>query len=137
MKLSLFCALVCMALIAGAGPSFAAPAEKKDTAEKKDAAKKKDDAKAKPINAKCPIQGEDIDPKVTTTYKGKTVAFCCESCIDDFKKDPEKYMKQIAAENKKADEAKKGDKSKDKEKDKGKSAEKTEKAEGKTAKTVN
>ena len=83
MKFSMTCAFVVATL---ALCIAAAPADKPA---------KKDDAKSKPINAKCPIQGEDIDPKVTTTYKGKTVAFCCESCIDDFKKDPEKYMKTI------------------------------------------
>lgn len=49
----------------------------------------------KPVNTKCPILGEAIDPKITTTYQGKTIAFCCKDCIDDFKKDPEKYMKDL------------------------------------------
>jgi YHS domain-containing protein len=28
-------------------------------------------------------------------YQGKTIGFCCEDCIGDFKKDPEKYMKTL------------------------------------------
>ena len=44
------------------------------------------------VNAKCPITGEDVDSKVTTTtYDGKTYAFCRADCIATFKKDPAKY----------------------------------------------
>jgi YHS domain-containing protein len=47
-------------------------------------------------NKKCPVGGEDVDPKVkTVVYKGKTVGFCCSDCIDDFNKDPEKYAKKL------------------------------------------
>ena len=31
----------------------------------------------------------------TVEYKGKRIGFCCASCIADFKKDPEKYMKDL------------------------------------------
>jgi YHS domain-containing protein len=132
MKVTAPLAFVCLILgLCVASAPAAAPA----AADKSDKPAKKEDAKAKPINAKCPVEHEDIDPEITTTYKGKTVAFCCESCIKDFKKDPEKYMKQIAADNKKAEEEKKAGK------DKGKSAEKDAKAEGKSdakaVKTVN
>jgi YHS domain-containing protein len=50
-------------------------------------------APSKPINTHCPInRDEEVDPKVTYVYNGKTIAFCCESCIPKFKKDPEKYL---------------------------------------------
>ena len=129
MRLTVLTAVLGALLALGVSASFAVEPEKS-----KDSAKKQD-AKAKPINAKCPVQGEDIDPDVTTTYKGKTVAFCCKDCIKDFNKDPEKYMKQIAADNKKAEEEKKkGDKGKSE----GKSADKSQpQAAGKTAKPVN
>ena len=42
-------------------------------------------------NAKCPVSGDDVDPKVTTVYNGKTYAFCCADCIKAFNKDPAKY----------------------------------------------
>lgn len=49
-----------------------------------------------PINKFCAImQDHEIDPKVTYVYKDKTVGFCCAECIPDFKKDPEKYLKNI------------------------------------------
>ncbi|HEX8525156.1 MAG TPA: YHS domain-containing protein [Tepidisphaeraceae bacterium] len=48
------------------------------------------------VNKKCPIGGEDIDPKgKTVTYKGKTIGFCCDDCVKDFEKDPEKYVKDL------------------------------------------
>ena len=65
---------------------------------------KKDDkpAASKPatqaaiVNKKCPITGEDIDPKgKTVTYQGKRVGFCCDDCIEKFEKNPEKYMKDL------------------------------------------
>ena len=64
--------------------------------------KKKEPAPPKPVNAKCPVMDEDVDPKVTTVHDKKVIGFCCESCIDDFKKEPAKYMKKIAAEKKEA-----------------------------------
>ena len=48
-----------------------------------------------PINKKCPIGGDDVDPKVTCVYKGQTIGFCCPDCVAEFKKNPEKYMKTL------------------------------------------
>lgn len=53
-------------------------------------------ATAQPINKYCPIQRDHaVDPTVTYLYQGKVIGFCCEDCIPDFKKDPEKYMKDL------------------------------------------
>jgi YHS domain-containing protein len=60
--------------------------------------KAKDAEKAKPINKKCPVEGGDVDPTVTTEYKGKTIGFCCDTCPPEFKKDPEKFMKKVNEE---------------------------------------
>src|SRR4051812_6030375 len=72
--------------------------------------KAKDAEKAKPINKKCPVEGGDVDPAVTTVYKGKTIGFCCDTCPPEFKKNPAKFMaivdKELAAEKK--GDAKKG-----------------------------
>ena len=43
----------------------------------------------------CPIQGGKIDKNVYTDYQGKRIYFCCSGCIDDFKKDPDKYLKKM------------------------------------------
>lgn len=49
-----------------------------------------------PINKFCAIETKnEIDPKVTTVYEGKTIGFCCKDCIPDFKKDPAKYMASL------------------------------------------
>jgi hypothetical protein len=54
-------------------------------------APKKDDAPKKPVNKFCAVEGKghDVDPKVTKTYKGKVIGFCCNDCIETFDKDPE------------------------------------------------
>jgi len=43
------------------------------------------------VNTKCPVSGDDVDPKVTVVYDGKTYAFCCADCVKSFNKDPAKY----------------------------------------------
>ncbi|HLD82427.1 MAG TPA: YHS domain-containing protein [Candidatus Omnitrophota bacterium] len=57
----------------------------------------------KPVEAGnkiCPVSGEKIDEKSKETYeyKGKIYNFCCPACIDEFKKDPEKYIKKVEEE---------------------------------------
>ena len=50
----------------------------------------------KPINKYCAVDRDDpVDPKITYEYQGKIIGFCCEDCIPKFKKDPEKYMKDL------------------------------------------
>lgn len=48
-------------------------------------------------NAICPVSGDKIDDqaKLTYEYKGKIYAFCCEGCIEEFKKDPERYIERM------------------------------------------
>jgi YHS domain-containing protein len=43
----------------------------------------------------CPVLAGNIDKSVFTDYQGKRIYFCCSGCIDDFKKEPDKYMKQM------------------------------------------
>lgn len=51
-------------------------------------------------NKICPVSGEKIDEKMKAAYEyqGKIYNFCCPACIDDFKKDPEKYIKKVNEE---------------------------------------
>ena len=64
------------------------------------------DAKAKPYPLeKCIVSGEklgEMGKPVTLTYKGQEMKFCCKDCVKDFKKDPEKFIKKLAEEEKKA-----------------------------------
>ena len=47
-------------------------------------------------NKICPISGEKIDENMSQTYeyKGKIYNFCCPVCVEEFKKDPEKYIEK-------------------------------------------
>ena len=59
-------------------------------------------------NKICPVLGGKIDEKTKATYEyqGKIYNFCCAMCIDEFKRDPEKYIKKVEDELKGASEAK-------------------------------
>ena len=48
-----------------------------------------------PINKNCLVSGDKVDPAVTIQYKDKTIGFCCDDCPAEFKKDPEKYVKNM------------------------------------------
>ncbi len=59
-------------------------------------------------NKVCPVSGEKIDEKIKVTYEyqGKMYNFCCPACIEEFKKEPEKYIKKVEDELKGESEAK-------------------------------
>jgi YHS domain-containing protein len=42
----------------------------------------------------CPVTGEPVDATQAVAWKGKTVKFCCPSCVAAFKKAPEKFLKK-------------------------------------------
>jgi len=52
------------------------------------------------INSTCPVMGSAV--KKNTPYKveyqGKTIGFCCPSCIGMFNKNPEKYTAKLGLE---------------------------------------
>jgi YHS domain-containing protein len=41
-----------------------------------------------------------VDPKFTATYQGRTIAFCCEHCLREFKDADENGKAEIAAKAK-------------------------------------
>ncbi len=47
---------------------------------------------------KCAVLSGNVDKKVFVDYKGKRIYFCCAGCIEQFNKDPEKYLKKMEAE---------------------------------------
>jgi YHS domain-containing protein len=50
-------------------------------------------------NTKCPVTGDPVgSSKLTEIYQGKIYHFCCDDCPKDFKKNPEKYAKAVAAD---------------------------------------
>ncbi len=52
-------------------------------------------ASAAPVNTDCPVSGKPAKPSVTSTHKGKEVAFCCNNCKGKFDADPAKFEKKI------------------------------------------
>lgn len=51
-------------------------------------------------NKICPVSGEKIveKDKAAYEYEGKIYNFCCPMCLDEFKKDPQKYIQKVNAE---------------------------------------
>lgn len=53
-------------------------------------------------NKICPVSGQEVGQggmePATYEYEGKVYNFCCPMCIEDFKKDPQKYIKKVEQE---------------------------------------
>ena len=45
------------------------------------------------VQTKCPVMGGKFDKNIFMDYKGTRVYFGGKVCLDEFKKNPEKYMK--------------------------------------------
>ncbi len=63
-------------------------------------------AKAKPYPLKvCVVSDEkfggDMGDPYVFTYQGREVKLCCKGCLDDFNKEPAKYVKKMEAGEKK------------------------------------
>ncbi|MFH1458047.1 MAG: YHS domain-containing protein [Candidatus Omnitrophota bacterium] len=88
--------LVVAALILGVASFVLAQTEECDT--KSEAVKIADVQEAG--NKICPVSGEEIneETKATYEYQGKVYNFCCAGCLEEFKKDPEKYIKKVEEE---------------------------------------
>jgi YHS domain-containing protein len=57
----------------------------------------------------CPVTGDkvvDITTAQKSVYKGKTYYFCCQGCKPMFDKNPQKYIKEAAAQSKPTPKAK-------------------------------
>lgn len=44
---------------------------------------------------KCPVLGGAINRDVYVDHQGQRIYFCCPSCIGEFNKDPDKYLKKM------------------------------------------
>jgi cytochrome c oxidase subunit 2 len=47
----------------------------------------------------CPVLHEPASKEFSYTYEGKAYYFCCPMCIEEFKKDPRKYISKIKEVN--------------------------------------
>ena len=46
----------------------------------------------------CSVSGEklgEMGKPYVMEYKGREIKFCCKSCVKDFNKDPEKFVKKL------------------------------------------
>ena len=51
-----------------------------------------------PPAEKCIVSGEPLGEMGTPfeyVYQGKTLKFCCKSCVPKFEKEPEKYLSKL------------------------------------------
>ena len=53
-------------------------------------------------NKICPVSGEEInqETKATYEYQGKIYNLCCAACIEEFKNNPQKYVRIVEEEKK-------------------------------------
>jgi YHS domain-containing protein len=85
-------AVIGMAIYGGSGSAFAHDGHDQDGAVGQTGS-----AETANKGELCPVSGEEVDAKggIAYEYKGKVYHFCCASCIADFKKDPEKYIRKM------------------------------------------
>ena len=43
----------------------------------------------------CPVMGGKIDKTIYVDHDGERVYFCCDACVETFKKEPAKYIKKL------------------------------------------
>ena len=80
-----FFAVLLVALVAGAVGARVSGDEKKNV-----------------TNKMCPVSGGPVSEKYRTEYKGQFVYVCCEGCLNEFNKDPEKFVAKMSKEERDA-----------------------------------
>ncbi|MFW5960486.1 MAG: hypothetical protein ACOCSE_05150 [Chitinivibrionales bacterium] len=48
-----------------------------------------------PMQNTCPVMGNPINKDLYVDHNGKRIYVCCNACITEVKKDPEKYLDKI------------------------------------------
>lgn len=43
----------------------------------------------------CPVMGFEINKEIFTDYLDDRIYFCCSVCPPDFKRNPDKFMKEM------------------------------------------
>ncbi|MCU0688423.1 MAG: hypothetical protein MUE97_01590 [Phycisphaerales bacterium] len=57
----------------------------------------RDTTSASSLNAVCPLGGEPVDPKITSTFAGQKVAFCCNGCKAAFDSSNDAEKRRVLA----------------------------------------
>lgn len=55
----------------------------------------KKDSSAMKAQTMCPVMGGKIDKSLYADVKGYRIYVCCPGCIDQIKKNPDKYIKKL------------------------------------------
>jgi YHS domain-containing protein len=63
---------------------------------------KKPEEKMAVTNKECPVSGGKVNPQYRAEYNGQYVYVCCQGCVEEFKKDPEKVVAKMSKEEKAA-----------------------------------
>lgn len=53
------------------------------------------------IQKTCPVSGETIDKSKFVDFEGRRVYFCCNQCLKDFNKDPQKFLSKMTESSEK------------------------------------
>ena len=80
----------------------AAEAKSAETTTATTAAPAMDEIKPAVTNKECPVSGGKVNPQYRTEYNGQYVYVCCQGCLDEFKKDPEKFVAKMSKEDREA-----------------------------------
>lgn len=82
--------------ILGVTIAVQADAPKAQKTDEKPIIQKVKKAEEKPIiQQTCPVMGGKINKNLYYEYKGQRIYVCCDGCIAEVKKDPEKYLKKV------------------------------------------
>ncbi len=46
----------------------------------------------------CPVMGGEINKDLYVDHDGKRIYVCCQGCIEQVRKDPEKYIQKLEAD---------------------------------------
>ena len=46
------------------------------------------DASLRPVNTRCPVSGDAVDPRFAVVFEGRVIGFCCAECPGRFWADP-------------------------------------------------
>lgn len=97
---TLFVAVVAVLVLSGCnghdGDEHAAPMDTSTRAVPAETATPEAAPKTAEVAQKlCPVMGTPIDKDIYVDHNGRRVYLCCQMCVDQFKKEPEKYLKKL------------------------------------------
>jgi YHS domain-containing protein len=81
-----------MTLVLGLGLAAAQTTDETSTGDTTKTVITKTKAPKAPSQRLCPVTKEPVDKKVFLDLEGKRIYFCCQPCIEEFKKTPDKYL---------------------------------------------